>query len=295
MKGRYRHLSSTAKDRILKTLEDIEMRINTESLEEVKQEMYEDEISTSYIRFITHVEGLEEVIDNNEQLTKNFKGFVTMHGFEDLYDMYIYAMSCDVYQEYIVKGKDYSKLTPVKRKVTRNGVEREVTVYVKQNENEEDDKKGKDTQGTKSKGSGSGHAREAKPKIVGKDKKPDPKEIVDIMQLVKDFPNSTQIKDNFDMYIMYEKDGEVIGVAGFTLDTTYVKLEGFASNGTVPGVGSRSFFEGIKLALDMKRNFKVFHDQDASPLFQKYDLERKGNEWMVRYKALEKIFKETDD
>jgi hypothetical protein len=290
MKGRYRHLSPEAKDRIMESLSKMDMRINGDTINEVQQELYEDDISTSYIRFITHVKDLQEVIDNNEQLTKNFTGFIRMHGFEDLYDMYLYAMSCDTVPEHIAKGKDYSKLTPVKRKVTRNGVEREVTVYVKPGEDAEPEEGQTESKGKG--GGGSNHVKGAKPRVVGKDKKPDPKEIIDIMQLVKDFPGASRVSESLDIYILFEKDGEVLGIAGFTVQETYVKLEGFASNGEASGVGARSFFEGIKLALDLQRNFKVFDEAEAAPLFEKYGLEKTGNEWTVRYKLLQQTFEE---
>jgi hypothetical protein len=73
---------------------------------DVENEMIATPISTDFVKRMTKVKGIEDVVERDEQLSKTYQGFLSLYGFETMYDMYIYAMSCEPAPEGLFKS-DY--------------------------------------------------------------------------------------------------------------------------------------------------------------------------------------------
>jgi hypothetical protein len=58
--------------------------------------LMEAPITTSFVKHMTKVRDMEDVIARNDQLSKTYQGFLNLYGFDRMYDMYLYAMSNDM-------------------------------------------------------------------------------------------------------------------------------------------------------------------------------------------------------
>ena len=250
-------------------------------------------VTTDLIHKMTRVTGLTDVIDRNEQLSKTYEGFLSLYGFESMYDMYMYAKACEDLPTSLHKSKDYSKLVPVKRKVIRNGKETEVTVYEDPNKQGSQPNEGN----TQAKGTPNAtahsHARELKGKFHGKEKKLDTQKIAKLKQSTSSFPNKGNFNTSADYFLeLTSAEGQVVGVVGYSVEGAYLKFDFFVSDGIVPGIASRGLGELIKLAISEKKGVKIDNDPQAGAAYAHYGLERKGNEWSADFKSLNKNFGE---
>lgn len=255
----------------------------------------EAEVTTSFLQDLLGVQSINEVISDNEELTKNNKGIINMYGFESMYDLYMYAMSCDRKEESLTKKKDYSKLVPVKRKVTRNGREMEVTIWESPGGDEDKDSEGGEEG---SKGSGSSdpqrkkHAKDFIARILGDEDKIDPKDIAEIKREAESMPNGDkEFEDGLDYYLVVRGDkNEVQGIVGYSESDKFIKMEFYRSTGEVPGVATRGFFELLVLASKKGKGVEVDDQESARPVFEAYDLEKKeGSVWSIEPKKLKDL------
>ena len=243
-------------------------------------------ITTDFIHKMTHVQNLTDVIDQNDKLSETYSGFLSLYGFNSMYDMYMYAKACEALPTSLTKSKDYSKLVPVKRKVMRNGKQVEVTVY------EDPDKGGSqpnegNTQAGSVPAATHAHARELKGKMHGKGKKLDTKDIAKLKQLSTDLPKGTKFNTASDYLLkLDDANGQLAGVIGYSIEDGYIRMDFYRSNGQVPGIATRGFSELIKLAMEKQKGVKVADDPQARPALIKFGLTQKGSEWSIEYKAL---------
>ena len=243
-------------------------------------------ITTDFIHKMTHVQNLTDVIDQNDKLSETYSGFLSLYGFNSMYDMYMYAKACEALPTSLTKSKDYSKLVPVKRKVMRNGKQVEVTVY------EDPDKGGSqpnegNTQAKDVPVATHAHARELKGKMHGKDKKLDTKDIAKLKQLSTDLPKGMKFNTASDYLLKLEDaNGQLAGVIGYSIEDGYIRMDFYRSNGQVPGIATRGFSELIKLAMEKQKGVKVADDPKARPALIKFGLTQEGSEWSIEYKAL---------
>lgn len=82
-------------------------------------------------QLVSLTEPLEEnfVMDNNETLTQKHQLVLSAYGFDNMLDLYNYALANTSQEEYTTKGKNYDVLDRVKRTVTRDGKQMNTTVY----------------------------------------------------------------------------------------------------------------------------------------------------------------------
>ncbi|AIW03431.1 virion structural protein [Bacillus phage Moonbeam] len=251
------------------------------------------DITTDLIHKMTHVTSLTEVIDRDEQLSKTYAGFLNLYGFNSMYDMYMYAKSCEDLPSSLLKSKDYSKLVPVKRKVIRNGKETEVTVYEDPNKQGSQPNEGN----TQAKGTPNAtahsHARELKGRLHGKGKKLDTQKIAKLKQSTANFPNKGNFNTTADYFLeLTSEDGRVFGVVGYSIEGNYLKMDFFVSNGEINGVAARGLAELIQVAISEKKGVKVDDNPQASTVLHQYGLEKKGSEWSADFKTLNSTFGE---
>lgn len=286
------NLSKEAVDRLMKSLE----RVAYEGLQNVENKdigLNESQITTDFIKAITKVKGLEDVIKRDEQLTKNFRGFIDMYGFETMYDMYIYAMSCDPVQEEIKKRqpKDYSRLVPVKRKVMRNGKEYEVTIWENPDkDNENNEQNSEENSNEQNVNRRFRRARELDMNILDDDEVKNPKKVAEIKAEAKKMPRGGPFKDTSDNYIIF-RDGETIyGIVGYSDINGYLTMDFYLSNGDVSGVASRGFFEIMKKANELGKGVKMEDIPEARAIFMQSGLEQqKDGSWVIEADTLKEL------
>lgn len=283
-------LSSEGVDRLMDRLVDI---ANSSATEGDGANYIGAEISEEFLKSMTKVESELEVINNNEDLTKRFKGFINMYGFDNMYDMYLYAKSCDSLKEKIKKNKDYSKLVPVKRKVTRGGKQHEITVWVKPDGDDEeentqgqgDNTKGKTKRPNKKR---TRNARDAKTEII----EADLEEVARLKAILDEIPKGDKaFKEDSRYYLELRDEGEIIGVVGYSDDGEYISMDFYRTNGEVAGVASRGFFKMLELAYEKGRGARIKDNPNAQHIFSQSGMTRKedGN-WEIKKEELEKIF-----
>lgn len=165
-----------------------------------------------------------KVIAENDQLTKEYNHIVKGYGFENFYDLYLFADSSSANLELIAKGgqKDLHKLKAVTRTVIRNGKPMKTTIY-------------EDT------GSDKGDNKNPLDKTADTDNKLQPVSINDLSSTVLDMthPNPKELTQlakqagklqgtfNTDCssYAVFTGDnGELRAVIGFKLENNYLRL-----------------------------------------------------------------------
>ncbi|AMQ66578.1 virion structural protein [Bacillus phage Shbh1] len=273
-----------------KVMEKLMQTIQEDVNKSQNRGMLETDISLSFLESVVKVKSIEEVIEREDQLNKHFQGLLMMYGFESMYDMYIYAQSIN-----LVKSKDYSKLVPVKRTITRNGKEIEVTVYENPEEegqgteSNEPDKDSKNRRRPRRKGRR--HARELPSKVISSSSNVKPKDIAQIKQAEKGMKGDKPFKegDNYHYLVIEDEDKNIVGIVGYLEEKEYLKMDFYRTDGTVSGVATKGFFELLKLANEKKKGVKVDDYPEARPVFSGSGLKKEGNIWIIDAEALDKI------
>jgi hypothetical protein len=279
-------LSKSGMDSLMNTLE----KIAQEGKETTVEGLLEAQITTNFVKVMTKVSGIEDVIERNDTLTKHFTGFLGMYGFESMYDMYLYAMSCDIVPEQIMKRKDYSRLVPVKRKIIRNGKETEVTVYEDPNKDSKDNSSGSssnsgNTKGSKgqSRGQKARHVRDLTSTIVGDKETANPKTIANLKVAAKSLPKGDKPFQESSQFFLTVKDEDsaIIGIVGYSIQGDFLVMDFYRSDGTVAGVAAKGFFSLLKLALEKNKGVKVEDNQQARPVFMQSGLTQEEAYWVI--------------
>lgn len=283
-------LSKAGVDELMDRLSNIANDIKKESIEG----LLEAQITSPFVRSLTKVKGMDDVIERNDQLTKSFRGLLDMYGFETMYDMYVYAKSCDLYPEEVLKAKDYSKLVPVKRKIVRNGKETEVTVYENPNK-DKDEKEDQDSTESSSRGTPRvrrRHARELKRDMKGEDKSLNPKHVAELKMADKKMRRGNKpFQETSEYYlVLRDEDGNIQGIVGYSTEGQFLKMDFFRSSGEVSGIAARGFTELVKLALKKKKGVKVDDQPEGRQVFVKFKMKQEGQTWSISYKDLQSSF-----
>ncbi|QIW88651.1 hypothetical protein P59_053 [Bacillus phage P59] len=286
-KGKY-NLSKSAMDKLMDNL----TKIATEEADDSVTGLLEAQITTSFVKTMTKVKGLEDVIARNDTLSKTYMGLLSMYGFESMYDMYLYAKSCDIIPEELMKRKDYSKLVPVKRKIVRNGKEQEITVYEDPNADKgsQSNESGRDTSAAHVP-----HARELKGKVHGDNEHANPKEIAKLKQAAKGMSSGQEFQDS-DYYLELKgPDGNLHGIVGYSEDGDYMVMDFYKTDGVVPGIAARGFAQLIQLAVGRGLGVKAPDNPQARPVYIQFGLEQgeEGNMWSAEADHLEEVFGES--
>ncbi|WNO29787.1 hypothetical protein [Bacillus phage SDFMU_Pbc] len=264
----------------------------TERLLKAAQEpdTVDDVITEEFVKKVTKVKDIHDVIDGEERLNKTYQGLLSLYGFESMYDMYLYAMSCSQL-ETIAKRKDYSKLVPVKRKVIRNGKETEVTVYEDPNK----DKKDSEDTGTSEKGSRGGHARDYRKTVHGKKKKVDPQKVAKLKQLSLSMPKGNDFKSDSDYFLeVTDEQGNTVGVVGYSSEGNYLVMDFYIADGNISGVAAVGFSTLIRIAISEKKGVKADSNPEASAFYARCGLKQKGDHWEATAQELKSFYGDTD-
>lgn len=282
-------LSKSGVDRLLSRLEEVA----TSEMEYIDDS--EARITTEFIRKVTGVKDITQVIDENEALTKRCQGFINMYGFDNMYDLYIYAMSCDPKPEEIKKAKDFSSLVAVKRKVVRNGKEHEVTVWVKPDEADEQSQEG--TGGTQSRGTRRRRsAREMKGSMS--DDISNPKNLGELKLVSSKLEQGNkEFNDHSDMYYkIVDEEGKVVGVAGYLERGKYLTMDFYRSTGDVSGVATKGFMNLLKVAVEKGKGVIMEDIPQAGGLFYSSGLRQNDKgDWVIEADELKNILEGSSD
>ncbi|QZA69161.1 hypothetical protein 010DV004_229 [Bacillus phage 010DV004] len=255
------------------------LEVANKGVQESEEEIQDAMITTRYLKHITKVRDLADVIERNEQLSKTFRGFLNLYGFESMYDMYLYARSCDIMPEDLEKSKA-SQVVPVNRKVMRNGEEIEITIYESVSKSEEPKEKTLEQENQRR------HARELKGLLKGKDKNLDTKYVAMLKSV--SLPHGDKPFQETSQYYLELKgeSGELEGLIGYSVEDDYLKMDFYRSNGQLNGVATRGFSELVKLATEIKKGVKAEDQVQARPVYTQFGLEQHGDYWTVSYESL---------
>ncbi|BBE37281.1 hypothetical protein PHIM1EF22_0080 [Enterococcus phage phiM1EF22] len=238
----------------------------------------------------------EYVIKNNELLTNEYQHIVKAYGFDNFYDMYLYADSCDSKDMYLVKGgqKDLSKLKPVKRKVVRNGKTMTTTIYEDTGSSDSNNSNPLDKDSKKKKELEPVNAKELRKVSLGSDEeeKLDPKKIAKLLADTKKFGNNfdTQCTD----YLILEQDSVTRGVVGFTREGSYLKMSFSMSDEAVKGIKMLAFSQLTLKAWKLGLGAKISTDNapDVEELISLYGYKRNKTEYIVSMSSLRSLLGE---
>jgi len=220
----------------------------------------EDEgISLTDLYILTgHTFDIDVVRKNTDYYDNTFKHIYRSHGFTNMYDFILFAMSNT---ETLQKGgnKNLSNLNKVKRKVMRNGKMIDMTIYEDSNSDDEGNKDGRgqnnsdDISATKARVEDNGDFNI----------KPNPKKIASYVSKFKSL-GSTIPKNitNSDMYKEIKSStGLDLGVIAISNEEDFVKLDGYIANPNSTGVGLRAILESLKTAIKVDKALMIYDIQ----------------------------------
>jgi len=249
--------------------------------------LMEAPITTHMVKTMTKVKGMEDVIERNEQLSKTYQGFLNMYGFESMYDMYIYAKSCDIMPEGVIKSKDITRLVPVQRTIKRNGKYQEVTVYEEIYKSKEPNKNENDK---REEAPTIRHAREFKSKIT---KGLNPKDVAMLKTVSNSLTRGNKPFYDKSSYYLELKDGDrTTGIVGYSEEGDHLKMDFHRSNGKISGVASRGFAELVNLAIRKRKGVIAEDNKQARPVYLRFGLQQSddGKVWTISYDDLSEVF-----
>lgn len=248
---------------------------------------YDESISKNFLEKLTGKElNYKNVLKNDSDLTKEFDYVVKTYGFDNFYDLYTYADSCDSIQEQIQKGgdKDLGKLNKVTRTVMRNGKPMKTTVYEDSGSDEQD---GDSTQEEPKKPVRRKASELSSSSLGGKTEKPTPKEISNLMSQAKNL--SGTFDTDCDSYMVLGDSGDIGGLAGFRIEGNFLYLAFIQEDEVTTGVARQAFYElllrawksGLGAMIDDPEN-DLAHD-----LFEEYGLTKSKGRYKISKKELE--------
>ncbi|AGB62628.1 hypothetical protein [Bacillus phage phiAGATE] len=249
-----------------------------------------DRLTEEFVKKVTKVKDIYDVIDREEKLSKTYQGLLSLYGFDSMYDMYLYAMSCSQL-ETVAKRKDYSKLVPVKRKITRNGKETEVTVY------EDPNKDKKDTEGSDlaSRGNQGRHARDYRKTIHGKKKKVDPQKVAKLKQVTLSMPKGNEFRSESDYFLeVTDEQGNTVGVVGYSSKGNYLVMDFYVADGNSSGIAAVGFATLIRIAISENKGVKADNNLEAAAFYSRCGLQQRGEHWEATAQELKNFYGNID-
>lgn len=252
-------------------------------------------ISADFLNKLIRVSSLEEVVKNNERLSSVYAGYLSMYGFSNMVDMYIYAMSCDSVIT-LAKSKDYSNLVPVKRTIVRNGKEVEVTVYENPNKDNDDNEESNDNNKDKKRNRKGKPSKSSGKKVATSvvNVKNNSQEAVNLKNAASKFSvGKLSDSDNYTyMLAIRDEKGNVVGVIGFVEEGKYIKMQGYKHNGEIPGIAARGLVYLMSFAADKSKGVKMDKTDDPKAIvfFQKSGLEKQQDgSWVIEPEKLRNL------
>lgn len=251
----------------------------------------ESSITTNFVKIMTKVKGLEDVIERNEQLSKTYQGFLNMYGFDTMYDMYIYAKSCDLLPEEMIKsGSRKEHVIPVSKVITRNGEPLEVTVW-------EIIEKAEPKKATPKKEEEViiPHARELHGILHGSDDVANTSNVAKLKAAAEKMPNGDKpFSDKSKHYLSLKgPSGRPAAIVGYSEQGEYYKMDFFRTNGKVSGVAARGFFELVRLAHQHGKGVIAEDNKGARSVYIQMGMTKEGSTWCVSYDELKEAYGES--
>lgn len=218
----------------------IETYINLDQLESLTEPLTEDYVRTS-----------------NEELTQKHKLVTTAYGFEDMLDMYNYALANTTKEEYTAKGKNYDVLDRVQRTVTRGGKKIRTTVYsdIKDTDNKikTSSKKRQPTISQNKE-----YGLQLTPVILdGTDSQISTQDLQQLNALTRELTVVMETsKDNNYIELLIDPNGTPRACLGFSIGTV-VELTYIATDDTVDRLALLAIHKLIELALETEKDIQT--------------------------------------
>lgn len=283
-RARY-NLSKEGMDSLMKKLEQVAQ----EGVDESVDGLLTSAISTNFVKIMTKVTGMEDVIERNEQLSKTYQGFLNLYGFDSMYDMYIFAKSCELFPEELMKST--SSAIPVQKVITRNGKAVEVTVWELLEKSETkpkaEPKKAEEQPLIR-------HARELRATLHDTREVMDPKNVAKLKSAAEKMTGGKgKFSDGSHHYLSVKNDnGRAAAVIGYSEEGDNLKMDFYRTNGKVSGVAARGFFEMMRLALKHKKGVIAEDNPSARSVYIQAGLQKQGSSWVISYKDLAESYGE---
>lgn len=276
------HLSEEGMERLNKALE----KVAQEGLDESAEGLQSGTITTNFVKMMTKVSGMEDVIERNEQLSKTYQGFLNLYGFDTMYDMYLYARSCDVYPDNLFKSDSRNALVmPVQKPIIRNGKLMDVTVYEVLYKAEEPKKK---TEPKKEEEEiVIRHAREFKSSLTGDDEAKDPKNVAKVKVSAQKLTGGNKpFSDKSHHYLSLKERSQTVAVIGYSIQGDHMTMDFYRTNGQTSGVAARGFAELVRLAVQKEKGVRVEDNPGARAVYTQFGLKQDGDYWSSSYEEL---------
>jgi hypothetical protein len=264
---------------------------------DVENEMIATPISTDFVKRMTKVKGIEDVVERDEQLSKTYQGFLSLYGFETMYDMYIYAMSCEPAPEGLFKSdSQFPWYESVNKTIMRNGKPKEVLLFIEVplEELEKADSKPKKKEAKKGEKIEIPHARQFSGRIVSSKDMKDPNEMAKLkahgMRLKTG--DSEFSEDSHHYLVLKGNNNHPVGIVGYTEGNKHIKMDFYRANGKVSGVGTRGFFELMRFAKTRKKGVQVRDNKGGRQHYIQAGLTKNGDNWEISYEELLKMYGE---
>jgi hypothetical protein len=253
-------------------------------------------ISTDFVKKMTKVKGIEDVVERDESLSKTYQGFLNLYGFETMYDMYIYAMSCEPVPECIFKSDKPSAYESVMKTVMRNGKPIQVLLFIEVliEEIEKADSKPKKKEPKKEEKIEIPHARQFSGRIVSNKDMKDPNEMAKLKAhgLRLKTGDSEFSEDSHHYLVIKGNNNHPVGIVGYTESGKFIKMDFYRASGKVSGVGTRGFYELIRFAKSRKKGVQVADSKGGRQHYIQAGLTKNGDNWEISYEELLKMYGE---
>lgn len=241
--------------------DDVIKRIGESNAQEPIE--YVGYIELPFLEKITQTDLNDEqfVIDNNEIYTDAYKHIVAAYGFKSFYDLYLYAKADEVYDnEAVLKSnKDYDSLNRVKRKVTRNGKEVEMTFYEKPRAGSDNKEKAK----ANTDDSEENQANTFQIIAVGNFEDPIPtEELQALNNLSAGFRILKGKQADCDrLKLLVDSNYIPRAVIGLKIVNQYLTIKHLSKDIDVSGLEIRAFYELVKVALNINKGVRVAKEE----------------------------------
>lgn len=284
------NLSDEGFDRLTKKLAEIAQ----EGIDDTVEGLQSGTITTNFVKTMTKVNGMEDVIERNEQLSKTYQGLISLYGFDTMYDMYLYARSCDILPEELLKSSSNNALVlPIQKTVIRNGKPLEVTVYEVIRKAAAPKKK---AEPKKEEEIVIRHAREFKGSLTGDGEAKDPSKVAKVKAAAQKLTGGNKpFSDKSHHYLSLRENSRTVAVIGYSTQGEHMTMDFYRTNGQTNGVAARGFAELVRLAIQKEKGVKVEDHPGARAVYTQFGLKQEGDHWVADHKELKQSLGEGMD
>lgn len=247
--------------------------------EEAKEKMYEqmldfiktvhgsdmtkEPVTVSTLKHLTSMDLTEDTVAvQNDYLTKEYKHIVSMYGFDNFHDLFLYALQCEqdmeVRKDGISRNKDTDRLSRVTRTVIRNGRPMQMTLY----EDPEAEARGRQPSMPDSDEMATISSNElTKAFMRPLDEEVRTKDVAQIQKWHKQFRGQKDLKWNATNYLVFFRPNEVEaqGFVGFKIKEDSLEMCEFDGAPEIGHFDRRVIMELITIALETGSDLHLLH------------------------------------